>query len=325
MMDMKIGIVGGGINGTYLAWKLAKEHDVTLFEKRTSVGKRVCSGLVSERLWDFIPESKKILQHKIDKITLHFPQKTVTLDLFPDMLVLDRMKLDKYVLSLAEEAGATIELGKEVKKVYQLRGMKPQLSVSGKIYEFDYILGCDGYFSIVRDSIGIKSPKYRLGIYTYVNKKSDSKIVDVYPTENGFFWKIPRKTKTEYGVLESAQLAKKTFNKFCKRFKVKPKKIYSYVVPYGLTDPQKGKIALCGDVIGLTKPWSGGGVIWSLKADDILVKTFPNFINYHDKLRRYFEAKIFFSKVIEKMGRFVGYKFPQLAPSEIYFDGDWVF
>ena len=35
---MKIGIVGAGINGTYLAWKLSKEHDVTLFEKKKKIG-----------------------------------------------------------------------------------------------------------------------------------------------------------------------------------------------------------------------------------------------------------------------------------------------
>ena len=37
---MKIGIVGAGINGTYLAWKLSKDHDVILFEKK----KKIVSG-----------------------------------------------------------------------------------------------------------------------------------------------------------------------------------------------------------------------------------------------------------------------------------------
>lgn len=325
MIDMKVGIVGAGINGTYLAWRLAQEHDVTLFEKRKNVGKRVCSGLVSERLWKFIPKSKNVLQHKIDKIMLHFPKDNVLLDLYPDMLVLDRMRLDKYVLSLAEKAGAEIMLDTEVKKVFQVKKMKPQVSTSKGIFEFDYILGCDGYFSVVRKSLGIKAPKNRLGIYTYINKKSDSKIVDVYPSENGFGWKIPRKTKIEYGVLEKTESAKKKFNSLCKRMKVKPKKIYSYVVPYGMTEVRKGRIALCGDVIGLTKPWSGGGVIWSLIADDILVKHFPNFVKYEDGLRRYFEAKIFFSKIIEKTGRYMATNLPQLTPKEVYFDGDWVF
>jgi len=325
MIDMKIGIVGCGINGTYLAWRLSKEHDVIAFEKRKDVGKKVCSGLVSERLWKFIPKSNKILQHRISEIILHFPEEKYKLKLFPKMLVLDRMKLDKYVLSLAEKNGADIRLGSEVKRVYQIKNMKPQLSASGKVYEFDNILGCDGYFSIVRNSIGIKPPKHRLGIYTYVNKRSDSDQVDVYPTQNGFCWKIPRKTKTEYGVLESAGLANKTFQKFCRRMKVKVNKTYSYVVPYGLIQSQKDRIALCGDVIGLTKPWSGGGVIWSLTADDILVKNFPNLKKYEEDLRNYFEPKIFFSKLIEKTGRFMANKFPSLVPKEIYFDGDWVF
>ena len=49
---MKIGIVGCGINGSYLAWKLSKEHDVMVFEKKKQIGKEVCSGIVSQRIWD---------------------------------------------------------------------------------------------------------------------------------------------------------------------------------------------------------------------------------------------------------------------------------
>jgi digeranylgeranylglycerophospholipid reductase len=322
---MKIGIVGAGINGTYLAWKLSKEHDVTLFEKKKKIGKNVCSGLVSARLWNFVPKSKKLILNTIDEAVLHFPKKDVNFKFFPRMLVLNRKSLDTYIASLAEKNGAEIILGTEVKKIYHVKGMRPQISVAGKVYEFDYLIGSDGYFSVVRKSIGIKAPEYRLGIYTYVNKKSDSNKVDIYPLDDGFLWIIPRKRNVEYGVLARLNVARKVFNDFCKRKKVKPRKVYSYVVPRGLIRAEMGRIALCGDVIGLTKPWSGGGILWSLTADDILIKSFPNFKKYNDKLDDYFEPKIFFSKLIEKVGRFVGNNIPRLAPSELYFDGDWIF
>ena len=108
---MKIGIVGAGINGTYLAWKLSKEHDVTLFEKKKTIGKNVCSGLVSYRLWDFIPKSKKLIMNTINEAVLHFPEKQVSLRFFPKMLVLNRKSLDGYIASLAEKNGAKIILG----------------------------------------------------------------------------------------------------------------------------------------------------------------------------------------------------------------------
>jgi digeranylgeranylglycerophospholipid reductase len=322
---MKIGIVGAGINGTYLAWRLSKNHDVTLFEKKKTIGKNVCSGLVSARLWDYVPKSNDLVLNTINDAVLHFPDKDVKFNFYPRMLVLNRKSLDRYIASLARKNGANILLGTEIKKIYHVKGQRPQVSVRGKIHEFDYLIGSDGFFSVVRESIGIKAPDYRLGIYTYVNKKSDSDTVDICPLEDGFIWVIPRKKNVEYGVLAKPKEARKIFNNFCKKKKVKPKKIYSYVVPRGLIQAEKGRIALCGDVIGLTKPWSGGGILWSLKSDDILIRTFPDFKKYDHDLKKYFEPKIFFSKLIEKTGRYFGNNYPNIVPKELDFDGDWMF
>lgn len=322
---MKIGIVGGGINGSYLAWKLAKDHDVTVFEKKRSPGKEVCSGLVSERIWKFVPKSDKLVMNTIDEAVLHFPKKDVHLRFSPKMLVLNRKALDKHVASLAEKAGANMRFGTEVRKIFHLKGMKPQVSVAGKVTEFDYLIGCDGYFSVVRKVIGIRQPKHRLGIYTYVGKRNDSHSVDIYPTKNGFCWIIPRKRNMEYGVMENPDVARKIFNSFCKSRKVRPKKIYSYVVPGDLTDAHRGRIALCGDAIGLTKPWSGGGILWGFKADSILLKTFPNFGRYEYDLKKQFTPKRVMSNVAQKLGKYLGNNVPRLTPKEVNFDSDWVF
>ena len=322
---MKIGIVGCGINGSYLSWKLSKENDVTVFDKRRSIGKEVCSGLVSERLWKFIPESKKLVINTIDEAVLHFPKKDVHLKFSPKMLVLKRKPLDRYVKSLAGKSGAKIMLGAEVKRVFHIKGMKPQVLASGKVFEFDYLIGCDGYFSIVRKSLGIRNPKHRLGIYTYVGKKNDSHSIDIYPTKNGFCWSIPRKRNIEYGTLERPDVARNIFRSFCRSKKVKPRRIYSYVVPNELVEAHKGRIALCGDAVGLTKPWSGGGILWGMKADDILVKNFPDFRKYDYDMSKYFGPKIFFSNAAQKIGKYLGNKIPSITPREVDFDTDWVF
>jgi len=51
------------------------------------------------------------------------------------------------------------------------------------------------------------------------------------------------------------------------------------------------QVALCGDAMGLTKPWSGGGIIWSLYAADILLNNFPNFGKYEKKLRGFLSQR----------------------------------
>jgi len=321
---MKIGIVGCSINGSYLAWKLSKEHDVTVFEKNKLIGEKPCSGLISERIWKFIPKNEKIVENTISEAIIHFPKKDVKLKFHPRMLVINRKLLDNYVFNLANKNGAKILLGNDVKKVYFFKGKKPQV-LADKLYEFDYLIGCDGFNSIVRKALGIKEPKYKLGIYTYVKKKDKSNFVDVYPSKNGFAWRIPRGSRIEYGLLERTDSAKDDFNKFCKIKRIKPQKIYSHIIPEGLVKAGEERVVLCGDAIGLTKPTSSGGVIWGLIACNILLKDFPDFRKYNIDVKRFFEPKIFYSNIVSKIGKSLGRNLYFLSPKEVWFDADILF
>jgi len=322
---MKIGIVGCGINGAYLAWKLSKENEVDVFEKNSVIGEKPCSELISERIWNFIPRRNDLIRNTIEELVIHFSKKDLKIKFYPKMLVIDRKQLANYIVELAEQNGAKINLNSEVKRAFFIKNKKPQVSASGKAYEFDYLIGCDGYNSIVRKALGIKDPLCILGIYTRIKKKPRKNVIDVYPLENGISWVIPRKTDVEYGVYERLDIAKTEFNNFCKRMRIRPVDVHSHLIPSRLTKMQKGRVALCGDAIGLTKPWSYGGIIWGLIADDILIKNFPKFRKYEDGVRDYFEPKIFYSKIALFAGKLLSGKLSFLSPKEIWFDGDWVF
>ncbi|NIO44067.1 MAG: hypothetical protein GTN36_00735 [Candidatus Aenigmarchaeota archaeon] len=318
---MKIGIIGCSINGAYLAWKLSERNEVTVFEKNKAIGEKPCSGLISERIWKFIPKNEDIVENTIEEALIYFPKKKLKLKLNPKMLVINRKLLDQTVTKFAEKNGAKILLDNEVKKVYFVRKTKPQL-IADKIYEFDYLLGCDGFNSIVRKALTLKKPKYKLGIYAYKKKKDESKLVKVFPSKNGFAWIIPRGSRVEYGILDNVNIARERFDKFCRLRKFKPKQIYSHVIPEGLVKLEAERVALCGDALGLTKPTSGGGVIWGLTACNILLKNFPNLKKYNNDIRKFFGPKFFFSRLGNRFARFFGQKFPRILPKEMYFDSD---
>lgn len=69
------------------------------------------------------------------------------------------------------------------------------------------------------------------------------------------------------------------------------------------------------DAVGLAKPWSGGGLIWGLKAARIMLETFPDFEAYHKKTSRFFAFRIAKGRLADFMVHFLGRNFP-LYPSK---------
>jgi flavin-dependent dehydrogenase len=337
---MKIAIIGAGICGLYLAWKLAeKGEEVIVFEKKEKIGKEACSGLFSERILDFIPSFQKLIQNKIDFCLIHFPKKTLKIQFSKPFFVMDHAKLDRLVADLAEKSGAKIILNHSVNSLPE---------------GFDRIIGCDGAMSQVRKILGLKDPQFRLGIQGFVREKNSSDYVETWPTYNGFtlrpfsekgagfIWKIPRGLETEYGIIEKPKKARIIFEEFLRGNNLSPspakrdevgdetksqrplERINSALVPQGLIIPSNSSITLCGDASGLTKPWSGGGVIWGLLAADLLLKDFPDFLKYKNRMKKFFLPKIIFSKIATKKVYFLGSKIPWLLPKVVKIEGDFL-
>ncbi len=335
---MRVGIVGAGINGLWLAWQLAKRgHDVSVFEAKHTIGKEVCSGMVSERIWKFVPKKPELVKNIIHGARIHFPEKTVKLMFEPKMLVLDHAELDRYVAELATAAGAKILLGHSFTKLFFQKSKRPQIAVAADmttesvpakhshVYEFDQLIGADGPHSLLRKQLGQPDPDFMLGLFCYVDKKSTSDFVDVYPHKRGFSWIIPRGDSIEYGTLERPKVAKKQFGIFCAAHRVKPKNILSATIPHGLVHASAGSIALVGDAIGLTKSWSFGGIVWGLTASGLLVKSFPNFGRYNRQLEQHFGPRTFFSDIGTRVAVWTGFHLPGLLPRQMVIDSDWVF
>lgn len=293
---MQIAIVGAGVNGLYLSWKLSEMgHKVIVFERKTKIGDNVvCSGLFSERIFDFIPESRKLAKNKINYVKIHFPKKTVNVNFLKSFFVLDHSELDKL---LAKKTKAKIILGRKIEEVP---------------LGFDKIIGCDGANSVVRKNLNFKSPEFRLGFLKIRRGQSPADFVDVWPCKTGFSWKIPRGDSVEIGQIADFWEVKKSPDLAFK------------VIPQGLAIPKDGNITLCGDAAGLTKPWSGGGVVWGLTAADILLKSFPDFKKYRKEARRFFIPKIVFSKFAVKAVNFCGSKIPFIFPKKVGIESDFL-
>lgn len=313
---MKIAIIGAGICGLYLGWKLSeKGHKVSVFEKKKEIGNEVCSGLFSQRILKFLPQSQKLIQNRINFALLHFPKKTIKVKFSKQFFVMSHFKLDKLTAYLAEKAGAEIFLNSNIHSLPK---------------DFDRIIGCDGANSFIRKKLNLPDPMFRLGIQGFVpystekRLSSSSDFVETWPCKNGFIWKIPRKKEIEYGIITQPNLASRIFKNFLEKNDILLERVKSKIIPQGFITSSNSLVALCGDAVGLTKPWSGGGVIWGLSAAETLLKTFPNFSNYQKKTKRFFIPKIILSKIAIRTGYFLGFKFPWLLPKNIKIESDFL-
>lgn len=320
---MRIAIIGAGITGLYLAHNFSKRGDkVEVFERRNTIGKEACSGLFSERILEFIPQSRELIRNEINYALIHFPKKTIRVDFARKFFVMDHAELDRLVADLAHKSGAKINMARTF-----------LVDTRSVLDNFDRVIGCDGANSEVRKFLGLPEPKYRLGILGFVacperatcGERSRAKRVEwveTWPVKNGFVWKIPRGNELEYGIIAEPEEARKLLDDFCKKNNILLQNIKSALIPQGFIIPKNNKITLVGDSAGLTKPWSGGGVVWGLTAADLLLKNFPDMLRYRQAAKKAFYFKILSSRFLTKAAYFLGFKFPWLLPKKIRIEGD---
>ncbi len=313
---MKVAIIGAGISGLYIGWKLAEQgNQVTIFEKRPEIGKMVCSGLFSEKLFDFIPKNhiQDLIENRIDYTLIHFPRKTLKVNFKKSFWVISHYELDRRVAALAEKAGV---------KIFLNLGLKNE-DFNGLLKDYDRVIGCDGPLSVIRKGLNLPDPKFQLGLQGFTIGSSRANFVETWPTKHGFFWKIPKSKITEYGIIEEPKSAIVLLEKYIRDFNLDLLGRQSALVPQGLVLSNNKAFALCGDSMGLTKPWSGGGVIWSLTAGNLLLKNFPDFVKYNNSMKKFFRPQIIFSKLAKRVLYFSGNNLFFLLPKNYKIEGDF--
>lgn len=303
---LKVAIIGAGTIGLYLASKIKeKGHSVTLFEQRNKIGTDVCSGIFSEKIFKFIPESKNIVENEIKSAFLHFPKKTIELNFKEKFFLFSHTELDNILFNKVRE---NVIFNRKISSI-----------PSG----FDRIIGCDGANSFIRSYLNLKKPIFRIGMRGFCEKEDYSNFVETWPLKNGFIWKIPRGRVIEYGIMERPETSKKILDNFLKKNKIILKNLEARVIPIGVSTPKNDTITLCGDSTGITKPWSGGGVIWGIKNANILLDSFPNFRIYNKKIKR-FKSKILLYSALTKIVYYTGSNFSKIIPKKIKIEPDFI-
>ncbi|MFA5080907.1 MAG: NAD(P)-binding protein [Candidatus Paceibacterota bacterium] len=317
-MAKKIAIIGGGIIGLYIGWKLSqKGESVVIFEKKneSEVDFKCCSGLVSERIKNFIPIEDNLIKNKIKSCRIKFAKKQIELIFKPNHLALDRERVIRRLISLNREVATELRFDEEIKDIP---------------IGFDKIIFCNGANSFIKKEKNNSKQNFRLGAQIIVNKEDNNDFVETFFINSGFCWKIPRGNIVEYGIITKPEKLVQEFDKFLlSQGRTRESgKFYSAVIPQpktfdSLFFSDNQNIFFCGDSLGLVKPWSGGGIIWNLTAADILIKNIDSSFKYKKKLKKKFAWQILKGSIFNKFVGFLGNKAPFILPKRIIYDNDF--
>lgn len=293
-------VVGAGAIGLYLA-RQCKDLDVLVVDKAREIGNHTCSGLYSTNLKSFLDVDKEWVENSVDYAVIHSP-KGGRLELKKHgaaAFVIDRDKMER---SLAK--GLNVSLNTEVKGI-ETNGRVLLKTTKGDI-EAKMVVGCDGAQSAVAKHVGTGPKEIVNGLIALTEEKCGDNFVELWFNKDvipdGFLWKIPRGSRTEYGML--GKNAK--FGIMEKFFSIKDYEKRFGFIPIGPAKKTYSKrVLLMGNAVGITKPWSGGGIIYGFTCAQIASRVIHNAIkkgDFSEKAMKEYEEE--WKKRLQKSIRF---------------------
>lgn len=295
-------IIGSGPAGIATAMRLKKEgFDSIILEEHDEVGvPENCSGLVSKKgLDDLKIDVSEVTQNKIRGAKIFSPNGTELKVTSQETkaIVIDRKLFDQMLLKKARLMGVHVSTNTKLLNVRK-NTLFVQNYERGEIKKAEYVIGADGVNSTLRHLMGLKTTRENFvhTIQATCTGEFEKEYVRLYLGDyaKGFFaWVIPlneKKARIGLGNILGENITqnfKDFLNQNIPNVRVfNPK---SSLIPYGLPleGIQKENMALVGDAAFQTKATTGGGIIFGMKAGNILGETIANTIKKNGKLSDY--------------------------------------
>ncbi|MFX1564665.1 MAG: geranylgeranyl reductase family protein [Promethearchaeota archaeon] len=314
-MDAEIVVIGAGPAGSLAARQLARKgRSVMLLEEHDQIGKPVhCAGLIGiEGLRNngIIPRSDVIIQ-RVHQSIFHAPSGTylALAKKEPHAFVLHRDRLDQQIAHEAEIAGATIQLGTRVTRIFQEQGeMRLRVTQNGQKTELRtrFVVNAEGINAQLMKPLNLPRPKpdYMLPALQYevtnVSLPTDTVhlFFDNQLAKNFFAWVIPLdEHHARVGLAAAHKQTRRALDKFLNycylTVNAKIMKRYGGIVYAG--GPSSKTIAHrfvnIGDAAGQTKATTGGGVVaggaCAIMAATSIDRALKNKTYNHGELCRY--------------------------------------
>ncbi len=319
MKQWDVIIVGAGPAGLMCAETLSQSGlSILALEKNKVFGEKVCGGGLTRKCLELLDIPDHIIEHKIHRTAVFSRRgRSQTNAPEPFIFTVNRVTFGTWQKNRLQHS--TVEIHNNA-KVTQIDADK--VIVNGnEEYGYKYLVGADGYFSIVRKYLNIPQEKRLIGIqYTVPDPDVDPRL-EIYLNAKRFFswygWKFPHDKSFAVGCVcdprkISPEKLKSNFRKWLTEqgIDISNAKYESYPISYDYRGYKFNNCFLAGDAAGLASGLTGEGIYQSLvsgktAAETILDKNYTS--QAMDAVIRYNLIQEWILNVILKAGPFRGW------------------
>jgi geranylgeranyl reductase family protein len=200
----RVGIVGAGVGGSYLAYLLSRSGiDTVIFDCRVP-HEKLCGGGVTHKVMADFPLLQELPcpRNKVRTIVVISPKgRTATVELDKPLTIFNRRDLDCTLLKTAQELGAYFR--RERVRLFSREGRCWRIFTDQGDYRAEILVGADGAMSRTRRILGASQgkPDYFLGLECFLGLTGDSVTFQFFPDLNGYLWSFPRVDRTGVGIM----------------------------------------------------------------------------------------------------------------------------
>ncbi|MCK5693610.1 MAG: NAD(P)/FAD-dependent oxidoreductase, partial [Bacteroidales bacterium] len=177
MEEFDVIIVGGGPAGLQCAREFSGSAlRVLLLEKQEGFGDKLCGGGLTTKALDVLPLPDHIIEQKILRTFIHSRRrKAGTVTSVPALFTVDRRVLGAYQRSLLDGTAVEVRTNSQVIEIRD----KSVVLKDGTAYGFSYLVGADGYSSMVRRHLGLKVKKKLIGFQYTIPVKQEYPALEI--------------------------------------------------------------------------------------------------------------------------------------------------
>lgn len=304
----KVGIIGAGIGGSYLAYRLSQEGvDTIVFDFRVP-HEKLCGGGITYKTIERFPliNELPIPRREIWKSVLISPQETeVVIDLENPLTIVNRRDLDYALIKKAVGYGA--HLKKERVQSFAHEGNSWRIFTTAGDYKADILVGADGALSRTRRKLNVLPMKedYFFALECFLRETTDFVIFKFFPDSNGYLWVFPRVDAVAVGIVSDhnrkpniKDMEERLLHFLETHYPGQTTRIsvHGAYIPFFCPHDRKNitigghNWALIGDAANFVDPISGEGMYYAIYSAEILAQCILDneVVHYRTLCMRYF-------------------------------------